>query len=105
MAEQSAAIKVTNIIDQIEATAPSEDISRPTEELVIGMVGAVGAGVSKTAAALKAILETDYGYSVEIIKASDLIRENADKASISSPATQGSDRIKNLQAIGTKLSV
>ena len=103
MAEQSTATKLTNVIDQFESTAPSEDISRPTEELVIGMVGAVGAGVSRTAAELKAILETDYGYSVEIVKASDLIRENADRTSISSPAKQGSDRIKDLQTIGTEL--
>ena len=103
MAQQSTATKLTKEIYRLDSTTPSEDISRPTEELVIGMVGAVGAGVSRTAAELKTILENDYGYSVQIIKASDLIRENADKTDILSPATLGSDRIKDLQAIGTKL--
>lgn len=70
---------------------------------MIGMVGAVGAGVSKTSAQLKSILETDYGYKVEILKASDLIRENAAKTSTPTAATGGSERITELQAVGTEL--
>jgi deoxycytidylate deaminase len=103
MAEQPVAIKPTSVVDQFEEIAPAEDISRPTEELVIGMVGAVGAGVSRSASELKSILETDYGYSVEIVKASDLIRANADKTGTNSPSETGSDRIKDLQAVGTEL--
>ena len=67
------------------------------------MVGAVGAGVSKTAAELKYILETEYGYDVEIVKASELIRENADKTKNPNPSETASDRIKDLQQIGTEL--
>lgn len=82
---------------------PGGEISRPTEELIIGMVGAVGAGVSKSSILLKEILESEYGYSVEIVKVSDVIRENSDKTTCSEPATSGSKRIIDLQRIGTEL--
>ncbi len=82
---------------------PAEEISRPTQELVVGMVGAVGAGVSTAARALKVILERDYGYSVRIIKASDLIKSNADKVGRIASSESGATRIKELQDIGTKL--
>ncbi|TIP49780.1 MAG: deoxycytidylate deaminase [Mesorhizobium sp.] len=103
MARQSATIKFISPGDQLETNAPSEDVARPTEELIIGMVGAVGAGVSKTASELKIILEREYDYNVEIVKASDLIRESADKTTKTSPATEGSERIKDLQIVGTEL--
>lgn len=103
MAKSSTTIKPTATIDQFDAVAPAKDISRPTEELVIGMVGAVGAGVSRSAAELKTILEKDYGYSVDIVKASALIRENADKTATHNPSEAGTDRIKDLQAVGTEL--
>lgn len=103
MAEQAATSNVTSVYDQLETTAPSEEISRPTEELVIGMVGAVGAGVTRTASALKEILEKDFGYIVQIIKASDIIRDNSSKTKIPSPATKGAERIKELQQVGTEL--
>ncbi len=84
-----------------------EAIDRPTEELVIGMVGAVGAGVSTTSKALKDRLEKEYGYTVAIIKASDLIRENASKTAkptpTPTPASAGAERVKDLQAVGTDL--
>ncbi|WP_422026536.1 anti-phage dCTP deaminase [Pyruvatibacter mobilis] len=79
------------------------EIDRPTDELVIGMVGAVGAGVSKTSELLKRQLEGDYGYQVRIIKASDLIRQNASKTDIRSPSTEGASRIQDLQKVGTLL--
>lgn len=86
-----------------EVVAPSEEISRPTEELIIGMVGAVGAGVSKTSILIKEILERDYNYQVRIIKASEIIAENAAKIGESAPENAGADRIMSLQSIGTKL--
>tara|TARA_E500000318_G_C3560170_1_gene213045 strand:- start:691 stop:2268 length:1578 start_codon:yes stop_codon:yes gene_type:complete len=89
--------------DRFVETADSEDISRPTEELVIGMVGAVGAGVTTTAEALKTILEGHYGYNVQIIKASDIIKDNTGKAGAPEPAPSGAERIIDLQRIGTKL--
>lgn len=80
-----------------------EEVARPTEELVIGMVGAVGAGVSTASQVLKDELQKEYGYEVDIIKASDLIRKNASKTSNKKPATSGSARITDLQAVGTEL--
>ncbi|ESX62814.1 deoxycytidylate deaminase [Mesorhizobium sp. LSHC422A00] len=103
MAQKSSALKFVSAIDQLEWTTPIENVSRSTDELVIGLVGAVGAGVSKTAAELKLTLEREYGYVVDIVKASDIIRENAGKTATTSPATEGSERIKQLQAIGTEL--
>lgn len=99
----SATANIISALEQLEVTAPAEEISRPTQELVIGMVGAVGAGVTKTSTILKKMLEDEYGYRVQIIKASDIIRANANKTKIPNPAEAGTDRIKNLQAIGTEL--
>lgn len=79
------------------------EVARPTDELVIGLVGAVGAGVSKTATEIRNILVRDFGYEVEIIKASDLIRTNADKTSTVSPAQSGAKRVTDLQKVGTEL--
>lgn len=90
-------------VDQPDDEAFEKGITRPTEELVIGMVGAVGAGVSSTSQVLKEILHREYGYDVEIIKASDLIKENATKTTKPNPSTTGSARIKDLQVIGTEL--
>ncbi len=87
----------------IEKTKPLERVARPTEELIIGMVGAVGAGVSKTAVLLKDKLSNDFGYNVEIIRASSIIRENAGKTISPNPAESGSDRIRDLQLTGTEL--
>ena len=103
MAKTSRVIKPTSAIDQLESIAPAEEISRPTEELVIGMVGAVGAGVSRTASELKTILEKEYGYKVVIVKASELIRENAGKTETKNPSASGTARITDLQAVGTEL--
>ena len=89
--------------DDTENESQSEAIDRPTEELVIGMVGAVGAGVSTAAQVLKDKLEREYHYQVNIMKASDIIRENAHKTSETKPATEGADRIKDLQNVGTIL--
>lgn len=50
---------------------------RQTPELVFGMVGLVGAGVSTTAGTLKKILEEQYGYIVTIYKVSDIIKEHS----------------------------
>jgi deoxycytidylate deaminase len=81
----------------------NEMVARPTEELVIGMVGAVGAGVSTASTIIARKLEEDFGYKVTIIKASEIIRDNASKTSKVPLATSGSSRIKDLQAVGTEL--
>lgn len=93
----------SNHLEEVGDVGLSEAIDRPTEELVVGMVGAVGAGVSTTANALKAKLEREYGYKVTIIKASSIIRDNASKGGGLLPATKGADRVKDLQAVGTQL--
>jgi deoxycytidylate deaminase len=90
-------------IEISESEGIGEAIDRPTEELVIGMVGAVGAGVSTTSKVLKERLEKEYGYTVTIIKASDLIRENSSKTATAKPASSGAKRVKDLQSIGTDL--
>ena len=89
--------------DTSESVGVEYEIDRPTEELVVGMVGAVGAGVSKTAQVLKDRLEGEYGYEVTIRKVSDLIGKNAAKAKLPLPAESGSERIIDLQKIGTSL--
>lgn len=90
-------------VEQPISTAPTEEISRPTEELVIGLVGAVGAGVSTTCKIIKRILEDDFGYAVTALKASEIIRENAIKVCSASVPTNGSARIMQLQKVGTLL--
>lgn len=92
-----------SISDDTESTDNLRNISRPTDELVIGIVGAVGAGVSKAAEVLKELLENDFNYDVKIIKASTIIRENASKTSEPDPAINGAKRIKDLQLVGTEL--
>tara|TARA_R110002049_G_scaffold199351_2_gene369474 strand:- start:10900 stop:12492 length:1593 start_codon:yes stop_codon:yes gene_type:complete len=95
--------KSTETTSQKEPLPTAEAPTRPTEELVIGMVGAVGAGVTTTANLLKNILETDYNYHVEIVRAAELIRQNAGKTVKGIPAADGAKRIQDLQAIGTEL--
>ncbi|PZQ96206.1 MAG: deoxycytidylate deaminase [Cereibacter sphaeroides] len=107
MASPAAAVSAAQVdeavVDEIDEEEVGEEINRPTEELVIGMVGAVGAGVSTASLVLKDRLHKEYGYNVEIIKASDLIRGNASKTSMLAPSEIGSGRIKDLQVIGTEL--
>ena len=79
---------VTKIsIDTPEEPAEIGAIERSTSELVIGLVGAVGAGVSTTAKELATLLSRDYGYGeVTIVKISDIIRANAEKVLVDVPA-------------------
>lgn len=100
---ETAFKKLDAVIESLDHLAPAEEIARPTQELVIGMVGAVGAGVSTAASVLKEVLERDYGYSVRILKASDLIRANAAKVGPAATTDSGARRIMELQEIGTKL--
>jgi deoxycytidylate deaminase/dephospho-CoA kinase len=103
LAAESVAQSDILIDDEDEDEGFEEGIARPTEELVIGMVGAVGAGVSTTALVLKDQLHKEYGYDVTIIKVSELIRDNASKTSTPAPSAKGSARIKDLQSVGTEL--
>ena len=103
MAQVMAVAESANSNEKSETSMLAQEISRPTEELVIGMVGAVGAGVSKTSEVLKVLLEEEFGYSASIVKASAIIRDNAEKVEGNFQIGSGADRIKNLQNIGTKL--
>lgn len=80
-------------------------IQRPTEELVIGMVGPIGAGVSTTSELVAKILATEFGYApVTIVKVSDIINDNCGKIALSHPPSpSGTNRVKFLQEAGSKL--
>jgi len=103
MNESVALVDALSFRKETDTKVSGNGISRPTEELVIGMVGAVGGGVSYTSSILKKILEEEYDYSVEILKASEIIRENAEKAGVITPAKSGVKRIIDLQTVGTSL--
>lgn len=79
------------------------DIDRPTSELIIGMVGAVGSGVTTTSGVLAEILARDYGYSVNRVKVSELIKQNASKGPGNITSAVGAERIRQLQLAGTSL--
>lgn len=77
---------------------------RSSLELVIAFVGPVGSGVTTAAETLKAKLEDQYGYTVEHIKVSSLIRRFATE--VGDPVDDtllGSDRIAQYQTVGNKL--
>lgn len=102
---------MTQALSQVSASGETlkksqgnaDNVSRPTEELVIGLVGAVGAGVSTAANILKRILEDEYDYEVKIIKASEIIFDNISKSSKLSVSSDPSDRIRDLQQVGSDL--
>jgi len=78
---------------------------RRTDELVIAFVGPVGSGVSKSAAILAEIMSAEYGYSVNAIRISEIIREVAASNGISVPPKEVPlhERIRKLQDAGNKL--
>ncbi|RMH42021.1 MAG: deoxycytidylate deaminase [Gammaproteobacteria bacterium] len=81
-----------------------ERVARRTDELVIGFVGAIGAGVSTTAELLRKELTDTYGYRVEIIRVSDIIREYASRhLKRNDVSAHGVERITGLQECGTEL--
>jgi len=87
------------------ALGTSEQIhSRKTPELVFGLVGPVGAGVSQTSKSISSLIQKGYGYEVTVVKVSDIIKENKDLASFSEDVPGGGDaRIQALQEIGSSL--
>jgi deoxycytidylate deaminase len=98
----------TPIRPSFEMPEPKEEVatfkSRYTDEMVIGLVGPVGSGVSKTAELLRQLLERTYGYKVSYMKVSDLIAESAELVGeIFTPEASGHERIAKLQRIGSKL--
>lgn len=76
---------------------PSNEINirRDTDELVIGMVGAIGSGVSTVADKLVQLLRDNFGYDASIITLSDFIRKEMDDKNLI-----GAKRIKNFRRAG-----
>lgn len=95
-----------------QPTAPASDktssseqlLQRHTPELVIGLVGPICAGVSKTGAVIEEILHEQYGYAVRTVKVSDIIKENAPLVGLtySKKPDRGAE-VNQLQEIGNKL--
>lgn len=78
--------------------------SRLTAELVIGLVGPIGSGVTTTAKMLKRTIEEEYGYEVDFITVSELIEKNKHLVSPTDATKETEDkRVRGLQQIGDKL--
>lgn len=82
---------------------PITNQERRTAELVIAFVGPVGSGVSRTAAALAETLKSEFGYTVQTIKISDIINEKADLVNYQSVSNHDLERIDKLQSAGSAL--
>ena len=77
--------------------------SRRTDELVIGLVGPVGSGVSFCGRLLTEILVNDYAYVGRVIKLSDLINQAAHRVKKEITKPDDSERISKLQEVGNEL--
>lgn len=95
-------IQITKPSSSSDQSGPSLQ-ERQTPELIFGMVGLVGAGVSTTANTLKKILEEQYDYAVAIHKVSDIIKECKHLCSIAEVPEKGSARVDALQTMGSEL--
>lgn len=77
---------------------------RKTPELVIGLVGPIGSGVSTVSSLLARMLREELGYEADIVKVSKIIEDNADKIrSQPSTASRRTERITRLQNAGNAL--
>jgi len=99
----STAKNLISANDSSKESAVPKIEERNSEEIVIGLVGAVGSGCSTTAEKLKEILEEDYKYEGSIIKPSDLIEQNIKRLKDSSDISAEKNRIERLQRAGTAL--
>lgn len=78
--------------------------NRKTPEIIIGLVGPVSSGVTKTAELIETLIAKRYAYEARRMKLSDLVRDNRDFVNDKDPVpSSGSARITRLQLIGTKL--
>ncbi len=101
---QPVSTKNTGSTLDSEKLVPIALEDRRTPELVFGVVGPIGSGVSCSAKILKRLLEEQYDYEVNIVKASDQIKANADKVGqeFDSNVTP-EDKTSSLQDIGNEL--
>ena len=99
----SALVEVASRDDQARVATTITD--RLSQELVIGLVGPVGSGVSTTAQYIADILRNDYGYTVpEVIKPSDIIKREAHRVGLAGVAPVPlSEYITQMQTAGNKL--
>jgi deoxycytidylate deaminase len=97
-----AAVKAAPSAGAANAEGPSL-AERQTPELIFGMVGSVGSGVSTTAMTLKTLLEEQYGYTVTIHKVSDIIKECGHLCTTSNVPSAAAGRVDALQRMGTEL--
>ncbi len=101
MTKQSS-LKAVAGAPQTEEDATLE--SRLTAELVIGLVGPLGSGVTTTANILKRTLVDEYGYEVDHITVSHIIERNKNLVSSTEATKETEDkRVRGLQEIGDKL--
>lgn len=78
--------------------------TRATPELVFGVIGPVGAGVSSTVTKIRDRISEEYGYQIDILKVSELIKKNKDLVGFTNPVPDSGDaRIEALQKIGSDL--
>lgn len=94
------------LLGEDSTNAPIESLAdRRTPELVIGLVGPVGSGVTTTATILKEILTEKFGYAAgSTYKVSDVIKSSAGLIGETyDESLQGTARINRLQTIGNKL--
>ncbi|UDJ82599.1 anti-phage dCTP deaminase [Kosakonia oryzae] len=87
--------------DSNEKTAEEKIKQRRSQELVIALCGAVGSGVKRLKESLKDKL-INSGYTVEIIRLSDLIAEQNQNSSVIKNL-KGFSRYSTLQDLGDKL--
>lgn len=85
--------------------SPADNLAlRRTPELIIGLVGPMGSGVSETGNELERILKADFEYECRWVKPSKYIRQDASRTDIE--YTEGlsrEDEIWQLQDIGNEL--
>lgn len=87
------------------ASAPAQKIEdRRTPELIIGVVGPIGSGATKTATLLQQLLSEEYGYEAVFHRVRELIGESASLVGERYDASlEGEKRVNSLQDIGNKL--
>lgn len=76
---------------------------RKTDELVLGFVGPIGSGISFSANIFSDLLKTQFGYSGDVIKVSEVINQSAAIVGETIVAQIDEKRTEKLQRLGTKL--
>lgn len=78
--------------------------SRETPELIVGLVGPVGAGVTTACEQIQKLISDDYGYQPKYLKVSEIIEANKNLVGYEGEVpSEGDARISALQEIGSAL--